>query len=68
MHITSTMGRALRVVRGQAAVRWNQLVTTLSGAMGAVCRAGRQLVFELEKAFTAAGGPPKMMRMDNGPG
>jgi len=26
-----------------------------------------RLVFELEKAFAAAGGPPKVLRMDNGP-
>jgi transposase InsO family protein len=28
---------------------------------------GERLVFELEKAFAAAGGPPKVLRMDNGP-
>lgn len=28
---------------------------------------GERLVFELEKAFTAAGGPPQVLRMDNGP-
>ena len=27
---------------------------------------GERLVFELEKAFAAAGGPPKVLRMDNG--
>jgi hypothetical protein len=26
-----------------------------------------RLVIELEDAFTAAGGPPKVLRMDNGP-
>ena len=26
-----------------------------------------RLVAELEKVFTAAGGPPKVLRMDNGP-
>ena len=28
---------------------------------------GERLVFELEKAFAAAGGPPKVLRLDNGP-
>jgi putative transposase len=28
---------------------------------------GERLVFELENAFAAAGGPPKVLRMDNGP-
>lgn len=28
---------------------------------------GEHLVFELEKAFAMAGGPPKVLRMDNGP-
>ncbi|HVT96144.1 MAG TPA: IS3 family transposase [Acidobacteriaceae bacterium] len=28
---------------------------------------GERLVVELEKVFTAAGGPPKVLRMDNGP-
>ena len=28
---------------------------------------GERLVFELEKAFAAAGGPSKVLRMDNGP-
>ena len=28
---------------------------------------GERLVIELEKAFAAAGGPPKVLRMDNGP-
>jgi hypothetical protein len=28
---------------------------------------GERLVFQLEKAFAAAGGPPKVLRMDDGP-